>query len=547
MNKDQLYQEKIAEIESGRPVSDVLNEIPEQMADLKELILLSNQIRQETHPVFSTVAKNKQFQKVRLSMNKKSTFQTPSWQWGLLATVVALLMVVIVAGAAVMLLATQPVSAASLQNIQGVVAVKTVNGDWAIGMNNMRVKEGVTLRTYADSTADLRLPDGSVINMEPDTLISVDKFSWNRNGTLEFLVSAQSGGITNTVVPLKGSDSYYHVRTPGGLVTVHGTEFEVYALDNRQSIVNVVHGDVQVENQSGSVDLSTGQMTLASTTNSPSEPVFSFNYNGTVTSAAGDTISLDGSAINLTGETKIVNQPVLNATVHILGHFDANGNQVADIVVPGNGKNVRKSFTGTVGAINGDTWTIGQSTVVVGSGTKVNGSPDVNSVVKVWFHVGTDGTWQADKVVNTSDEAVVAAADAGETPTVEDTPTVPEGSTTTTPGDNPNGTPTIPVETATQAPRTNGVCAIDASQQPNALTLAQRYGTTYEVIMGWFCRNNGFGEIDLAYQLSAQFGKPVDEIFALRETGLGWGQIRQQLEGGKPTKQPKVENTRKPH
>jgi hypothetical protein len=538
MDKDQLLQEKLAEMEAGKSVENVLQNLPDDMADLRELIVLANNVQHSKQPSLSPDTR-KQFTDMRLKMKIQKSSKFPKWEWALLGTVTALLIIVTITAGALILGTIQPVSAASLDNIQGVVAVKTVNGDWTVGVNNTRIQEGTTLRTYSDSTADLHLPDGSVINMYADTLISIDKFSWNRNGTLEFLVCTQSGGITNTVVPLKGSSSYFHVRTPGGLVTVHGTEFQVYALDNKQSIVNVVHGNVQVENQSGSVDLTTGQMTLASTLNSPSEPVYSFNYDGSVTSTTSSGITLDGTEISLTGDTKAVNPPELNSNVHVIGHFDANGNQVADLIVPGNGKNDHKMFTGTVSAINDTIWTIGSSAVIVLPGTKINGSPQVDSTVKVWFHVATDGTWQADKIVNTADETDIEAAEETTTPspTVETTPTATDGTLQ----------PTLPAGTATPEPRTNGICGSDA-QQPHAVTLAERYGTTYEVIMGWFCRNYGFGEIDLAYQLSAEFGKPVEGIFAMRETGLGWGQIRQELEGKvKPTKQPKPENTRKPH
>jgi hypothetical protein len=538
MYKDQLLQEKLAEMESGKPVDQVLQNLPDGMADLKEMIMLVSDIQQSKQPSLSPDAR-KHFTTIRKNMKTQKSTKIPKWEWALLGTVTALLIIVTITAGVLILRTVQPASAASLDNIQGVVGIKTVNGDWNVGVNNTQIKEGTTLRTYSDSTADLHLPDGSVINMDADTLISIDKFSWNRNGTLEFLVSTQSGGITNTVVPLNGSSSYYHVRTPGGLVTVHGTEFQVYALDNKQSIVNVVHGNVQVDNQSGSVDLTTGQMTLASTTNSPSKPIYSFNYDGSISSKTSNSITLDGTEIKLTGDTKAVNSPILNANVHVIGHFDADGNQVADLIVPGNGKNDHKMFTGTVSAINDTIWTIGSSTVTVLPGTKVNGSPVTGSVVKVWFSVAADGTWQADKIVNTSDEADIEAAEETTTPspTVVETPTVTDGTTT----------PTLPAGTSTPGPRTNGICGSD-TQQPEAVTLAERYGTTYEVIMGWFCRNNGFGEIDLAYQLSAEFGKPVEEVFAMRETGLGWGQIRHELEGnGKPTKQPKVENTRKPH
>ncbi len=49
--------------------------------------------------------------------------------------------------------------------------------------------------------------------------------------------------------------------------------------------------------------------------------------------------------------------------------------------------------------------------------------------------------------------------------------------------------------------------------------------------MGWFCQHFGFGEIDLAYSLSRQTGVPVDQIFAMKSSGLGWGEIKKQLTG----------------
>jgi len=63
---------------------------------------------------------------------------------------------------------------------------------------------------------------------------------------------------------------------------------------------------------------------------------------------------------------------------------------------------------------------------------------------------------------------------------------------------------------------------------------------TYDEIMGWFCQGFGFGEIDLAYSLSQQPGVTATpaEIFAMKSSGMGWGQIKQELTP-KPTKPPK--------
>lgn len=69
----------------------------------------------------------------------------------------------------------------------------------------------------------------------------------------------------------------------------------------------------------------------------------------------------------------------------------------------------------------------------------------------------------------------------------------------------------------------------DGSIPAHAETLAKEYKTTVDVIMGWFCKGHGFGEIKQAYQLSAASGKTIEEIFAMREAGMGWGEIRKEL------------------
>jgi hypothetical protein len=73
--------------------------------------------------------------------------------------------------------------------------------------------------------------------------------------------------------------------------------------------------------------------------------------------------------------------------------------------------------------------------------------------------------------------------------------------------------------------------------------LADTYGVGYDEIMGWFCSGFGFGEIDLAYSLSLESGVPVADIFAMRDAGMGWGQIKADL---KPKKMPKEKTKGKP-
>ncbi|MCK6585464.1 MAG: FecR domain-containing protein [Saprospiraceae bacterium] len=71
-------------------------------------------------------------------------------------------------------------------------------------------------------------------------------------------------------------------------------------------------------------------------------------------------------------------------------------------------------------------------------------------------------------------------------------------------------------------------CAGPASN-PEGLRLANLYNVDYAEIITWFCRGFGFGEIDLAYNLSRQAGVDVASIFAMRQNGAGWGNIMQAL------------------
>lgn len=76
--------------------------------------------------------------------------------------------------------------------------------------------------------------------------------------------------------------------------------------------------------------------------------------------------------------------------------------------------------------------------------------------------------------------------------------------------------------------REDGDCT-GADPHPHATTLAEDYDVTYEEIMEKFCDGYGFGEIEIAYLLADEVGMDVEEIHALREAGMGWGNIRKEV------------------
>jgi hypothetical protein len=136
----------------------------------------------------------------------------------------------------------------------------------------------------------------------------------------------------------------------------------------------------------------------------------------------------------------------------------------------------------------------------------------------------------------TATRPVTGTITATVTPKVSLTPTVSATPATATP--KPSVTPTpvgSPTPGVTLTPQPTAVSCTGANPHPEGMRLAQRWGVPYAEIMGWFCQHFGFGEIDLAYGLSRQSGVPVAQIFAMRRSGLGWGEIKKRLRGIQPT------------
>jgi hypothetical protein len=167
-----------------------------------------------------------------------------------------------------------------------------------------------------------------------------------------------------------------------------------------------------------------------------------------------------------------------------------------------------------VDAINPNSWIISGQTINIDAETEIGTDLAVGMVVKVHFLVLEDDSWLATEIESLEERE-------GEEPEEE-------------PGED-----------------IKGVCTHE-KQHPVGLKLAEKYQVSYEEIMGWFCQNFGFGEIDLVYEMSQESGISIAELFAMKTEGKGWGVIRKLVitKTPKPTREPKVtkepEPTREP-
>lgn len=110
---------------------------------------------------------------------------------------------------------------------------------------------------------------------------------------------------------------------------------------------------------------------------------------------------------------------------------------------------------------------------------------------------------------------------------------------------NPDDDPDDGGEEAGETMKDGAYCQGQAEKHhPTGDKLAQRYQVGYEEVMGWFCDGGyGFGEIDLAYSIAGAAGVPVTEVFDLRASGVGWGNVLKEYGlDKKPDKPPKPDN-----
>ncbi|MDO5102816.1 MAG: FecR domain-containing protein [Lautropia sp.] len=117
--------------------------------------------------------------------------------------------------------------------------------------------EGSIIRTGADSTATIKLPDGTQLRIPSATQVRIKRLrAYHGEKDLDALFQLDKGGIEpdspgQRKRPLK-------IRTPSGNAAVRGTRFRVQAQDKR-STIEVLRGQVEGRNQAGSALVDAGQ------------------------------------------------------------------------------------------------------------------------------------------------------------------------------------------------------------------------------------------------------------------------------------------------
>lgn len=129
--------------------------------------------------------------------------------------------------------------AAVLTVISGDVLMRFGSGDFSSAADGAVLYVGSTVRTSSDARAVITLFEGSTVELEPASDITIEDAEMRGGSTIVQL--AQSLGRSwHVVTHLTTADSRYEVRTPAATASVRGTSFEVAVEDGVRGPITTV-------------------------------------------------------------------------------------------------------------------------------------------------------------------------------------------------------------------------------------------------------------------------------------------------------------------
>jgi len=151
----------------------------------------------------------------------------------------------------------------TLSDLEGGVQVQRQGvGAWIVASDGMKVGTGDSLKTGGDGYVLITFFDGSVMEVEADTKISVEELSKASGGATTVRISQVLGNTVNRVENLIDSSSTYEVETPAGSAVVRGTIFNMAVDRDRGVIHTCVNTSKEEDEEQHSIDFSNNGKTV---------------------------------------------------------------------------------------------------------------------------------------------------------------------------------------------------------------------------------------------------------------------------------------------
>ena len=180
--------------------------------------------------------------------------------------------------------------AAVLTVISGNVLMRSGASSFSSAADGAILYVGSTVRTSGDARAVITLFEGSTVELEPASDITIEEAAMRGGSTIVQL--AQSLGRSwHVVTHLTTADSRYEVRTPAATASVRGTAFEVAVEDGAAgptTTVTTTEGRVAIADAAASSEVlvSADQTTTVRANSAPEPPRSAAEANRVVTVSA---------------------------------------------------------------------------------------------------------------------------------------------------------------------------------------------------------------------------------------------------------------------
>jgi len=236
---------------------------------------------------------------------------------GVTATGVAFVIAILLGATGALVPAGQAAAsgASTLTILSGSVLVRHAGGDFESAVDGTVLAAGDTIKTGADARAVLTYFEGSTVEMEPDTELSIDAARSDPNGDTIIVMQQDLGVTWNVVTHLITTGSMYEIHTSTATASVRGTQFTVAVAPDGTTTQTTTEGAVADTDAQGTTTVVTppGHQTKTRKGEAPSQPVpvTAPDRTVTVTVADEDALVVDtlGRANGLKDGKKILQTP----------------------------------------------------------------------------------------------------------------------------------------------------------------------------------------------------------------------------------------------
>jgi hypothetical protein len=236
---------------------------------------------------------------------------------GVTATGVAFVIAIIFGATGALVPAGQAAASgvSTLTILSGIVFVRHAGGDFGSAADGAVLIAGDSIMTGADARAVLTYFEGSTVEMEPGSELSIDAARSDPNGDTIIVMQQHLGVTWNVVTHLLTTGSLYEIHTSTATASVRGTQFTVAVAPDGTTTETTTEGAVANSDAQGIATVLTlpGQQTTTRTGEAPSEPVPAPKNERTITVTIGDpnalVVDTFGRANGLHNGKKILQTP----------------------------------------------------------------------------------------------------------------------------------------------------------------------------------------------------------------------------------------------